>query len=428
MTSTSLRPLGTLAGAAAVLRKELREAARDRALMVQLILVPLFLYPLLGMLGYQVYLVSQGAAERQEIRVWVDAEVPEAIGRSLRERERWTVEVTPDALDFEHRGPTARGWRHARSGRAEDAPDALLAWWHAGADSAVVYYDGADDASRRARGGLREAVDDYRQRERSERTRAVGLGEADLEVWGIESVEVAESADFGAWILSLILPVVLLVMLPQGAYHATLDTIVGERERGTWETLFSSPLDRTQILVGKSAYVILWSLVSAVLNIVGIGLFLVMAARMLGLGEHVALQVDPLAAAVGVAAVVFFAVALAAIMMLVALPARSYREGQAALSPVYLVSALGALFSVTGGEALSMFEASVPVLNVAALLRSALRGLVPAGPTAVALLVTGTLAVACVWMAARVMRHETAYFDSSPRLRGLLKGALRRDD
>jgi sodium transport system permease protein len=297
-----------------------------------------------------------------------------------------------------------------------------LVWTaEAGRDSARILYDGSSEIGRRAEQQLRETVTDFGEELRWRRARDWGWTHADLQVFDLEREEVSGGSEFVGWILSMILPVVLMVMLPQGAYYSTLDTIVGERERGTWETLLTSSLDSSEIVRGKFGYVVLWSLVSTLLNLVGMLLFLWAGAEILGLGDRLTVRLEWAPMLVALAGVILFAVAIAAVMILVALPARSYREGQAALSPVYLVSAFGAMLAVTGSETLTYVQAAIPVVNVAALLRGSLRGELPAGPTLVALLSLAVVAWVAVRWAARVLGDEDTYFSEGLSLRSLLR-------
>ncbi len=415
--SSNPSPLRGWRASALLLRKELREASRDRALLAQLILVPLFLYPLLGMVGYQIYLVSRGVSEERSTTVWVDEELPAAVRDSLEARPRWSVTPVPPEVD----GVGDRSPRVAML-TAEPAPDAWLQWREAGAvDTVIIHYDASSEHGRRTQRAVASVVRDYAEAERIHRAAELGWDESALQRYVIQRHEVSSGSEFAGWILSLVLPVVLLIMLPQGAYYATLDTIVAERERGTWETLLTSPLDHGEIVVGKFAYVVLWSLAATVLNLMGMLVFLWAGAQILGLGSAVSLAWNLPAFLVSVAAMVLFAIAVAAVMILVALPARSYREGQAALSPVYLVSAVGAMLSVTGGESFGLTQALLPVLNVAGLLRSALRGDLSAGPVGVALLSLTVLAAVSVALSRRVLRDQQVYFEASPSLRAIFR-------
>ena len=71
---------------------------------------------------------------------------------------------------------------------------------------------------------------------------------------------------------SKILPVLLLLWALTGAFYPAIDLCAGEKERGTLETLLSSPAGRSEIVLGKLVTIMLFSAVTAVLNLVSIGL------------------------------------------------------------------------------------------------------------------------------------------------------------
>ena len=78
-----------------VLWKEVREASRDRNLVVNLVLVPVFLYPVLGFGAFQLIQVIQGVAERQAVVIGVLGEVPSAVADSLEAPERREIVLVP---------------------------------------------------------------------------------------------------------------------------------------------------------------------------------------------------------------------------------------------------------------------------------------------------------------------------------------------
>ncbi len=57
-----------------------------------------------------------------------------------------------------------------------------------------------------------------------------------------------------------------------GAFYPAIDLCAGEKERGTLETLLSSPAQRSEIVTGKLLTVMLFSIATSVLNLVSMGL------------------------------------------------------------------------------------------------------------------------------------------------------------
>ena len=64
----------------------------------------------------------------------------------------------------------------------------------------------------------------------------------------------------------------LLLWALTGAFYPAVDLCAGEKERGTLETLLSSPAERSEIVLGKLLTVMLFSMATAVLNLASMGI------------------------------------------------------------------------------------------------------------------------------------------------------------
>lgn len=250
----------------------------------------------------------------------------------------------------------------------------------------------------------------------------MGLGEADLEVWQLEEEDTASASERGRELLAAVLPLILLLMLTMGTFAAVLDTVVGERERGTLETMLVSPLRRGEVLVGKYLFVVLSSLVAFLLNLGSMSLFVLFVFRLLDVGDQLAIEIAPKAFVLMMGAAALLAALLAAMLMILAIPARTYREGQATLNPFYLLTMIPGLIVVSSHGPFEMRHALVPVLNATALFKSALRGDYPVGPIATTYAVLTVSAAAVLWFASRLASREDILLEPRIRLRELLTG------
>src|SRR5262249_20161688 len=79
------------------------------------------------------------------------------------------------------------------------------------------------------------------------------------------------------------------IMALTGAFYPAVDLCAGEKERGTMETLLISPASRSEIVLGKFLTVMLASVLTALLNLVSMGLTgLRMAGQVGALGSATA--------------------------------------------------------------------------------------------------------------------------------------------
>jgi ABC-type Na+ efflux pump permease subunit len=128
---------------------------------------------------------------------------------------------------------------------------------------------------------------------------------------------------------------------------------------------------------------------------------------------EIAIQVEPpaflLILAVSVLAAIFFA----SLFMVAAASAQTYREGQAALLPYYFASIILGLSAAMTHDPLTVKQALIPVANIIAVFKSALRGEYPAGPIAAAGLSLSLLAAAAFFVAVRIGLREEAPWGTS---------------
>jgi hypothetical protein len=107
-------------------------------------------------------------------------------------------------------------------------------------------------------------------------------------------------------------------------------------------------------------------------------------------------------------------------MMLLAVPAQNYRQGQAALGPVMFLVALPGLVVATSQEAFYVSQACVPIVNAVALLKSASQGEFPLVPIVITLTMLAGLTAAALAFAAGAVGNLEILFDSGVTLRSLL--------
>jgi sodium transport system permease protein len=401
-----------LSAALRVLAKEILEARRDRNLVIGLVLVPLFLYPVIGFGIVQVLQITQGLAEQRVTRIAVSDAVPSPLVDRLRERERFEVVPADD------RSWDLGSYRIERD--REPTLDALLAW--VAEDSATVYHDRSRDRSVSARDAVFEELDAWERERALGELAAVGLGQGDLDLWVLVEEDTASAAQRGKRVLAAVLPMILLLMLGLGTFYAALDVVVGERERGTLETILTSPLRRAEVLVGKYLFVVLASVTALVLNLASMTIFLGFVLNLLDLGAEVSLRVSPFAFLLILVTALLTAGFLAAVLMVVAIPSKTYREGQAVLTPFYFLTFIPGVMISASRDPFSMKEAAIPLLNSVALFKSALLGEFPPGPVAVTLVVLAGTTFLALGFASRIVTREDVYLDPKMTLRQLVTG------
>jgi sodium transport system permease protein len=160
------------------------------------------------------------------------------------------------------------------------------------------------------------------------------------------------------------LPFMLVMWSLAGALYPAIDLCAGEKERGTMETLLISPANRVEIVAGKFLAVWTLSTVTAWWNLLWMGGGSVLGGQLLGL--HL-VRADGLiwcAMLTAPMAALFSALCLA-----LGVYARSTKEGQYYLLPIFLGAMPLVLFSLTPGLELTLRTSLVPVTGLCLLLQ-----------------------------------------------------------
>lgn len=201
--------------------------------------------------------------------------------------------------------------------------------------------------------------------------------------------------------LSFFLPYILITMILTGGFSAALDSSAGERERRTLEGLLLTPAPRSQLLLGKIAAITIVSLGAAV---VAIGSMFVALTQISLPGSGAAsnhITLSPTAAPVMVGLALLIAFSFSSVTLALGTLAKSFRQGQAYVTPLYFVTILPAsiiLFIPDFNPSLAYYL--IPILNAVLVLRDAIVHDSVSWPaltvTTISLLATGALS----WVAA----------------------------
>ena len=78
-----------------------------------------------------------------------------------------------------------------------------------------------------------------------------GIPSALVEGIAIKQADISAKSKRQAATWSKILPFIVIMWSLTGAFYPAIDLCAGEKERGTFETLLSSPAGRNEIAIGK---------------------------------------------------------------------------------------------------------------------------------------------------------------------------------
>jgi sodium transport system permease protein len=386
----------------ALLRKELLDIVRDRRMLVMMLLVPVVIYPALLIVTGTVMSAGKKRLALQELTVAVLSDDANAF-LSARPAPQHThyARMTRDAAEAQLREKTVFALVDAEAGTFEAVQQ--------GRQGVVkVVYTKRQDRSVEARDRVRGVLEDL-----GKATLVARLEDAHLPATFAEPVKREESdldfeRDLGPFVASRLLPVMLLMMLFLGALYPAVDLTAGEKERGTLETLLVAPVDALEVMRAKFVAVSATAVLAALANLAAMGVTFTLGVD-LGAGT-VKMSLGAEQVLIMLACLLPCAVLAAGVALAIASRARSFKEGQALMTPVILVAVVPGVMALMPGVELSAFTACVPLLNVALLVKATV--LHTAQPLQVVLTVVSVAvcALGALKLAARAFQSESLRF------------------
>ena len=368
--------------------KELREALRDRRTLAIMILLPLVVYPMLSMLAAQ---VATGREKQREER-------PSTIALTGKgpSRDALAAEVLKNTTIFVLLPAGSPG--DVERGRL----DLLVELDPQDFGKLTMIYDGSRDESRSAE-------------ERLDGILAKSFPDGCAPRFAAHKRSVAPQARLGGYLLSKALPLFVVLMVLLGAFYPAVDVTAGERERGTLETVLCSPIRRFDLMLGKVLAVAALAALTGVLNLASMAITLIQILRLAA--QNVVVDI-PWGHAVLSSLVIFPAALLfAAAFVALGATARTFKEAQTLLLPVYFLTVAPAMAGAIGEYQLAGIVAWIPGMNITLFARDLLVGRATWSGGLCTLASTLLLSAAALAAAARVYDSERLVAPTPRRLR-----------
>ncbi len=280
----------------------------------------------------------------------------------------------------------------------------------------------ARDRSQTAQTRLSRVLDRWRERWVARQLEQAGLSSRLVEPLQVQATDTAPPTVRRAMLWSKILPFVMLVWALTGAFYPAIDLCAGEKERGTLETLLSSPARRQEIVWGKLATISVFSTGTALLNLLSMHVTAgIVVKQMVAQGAPGAAEaLGPMPFhALGWLVVLLLPMSafFSALALAVAALARSTKEGQYYLMPLLLVTLPLVALPMIPDLELNLGTSLVPVSGAVFLVRSLIEGRF--GEAAMHLPAVLLVTTACCWMsirwAIRQFESESVMFRESER-------------
>lgn len=226
---------------------------------------------------------------------------------------------------------------------------------------------------------------------------------------GLESLKAAPTSALAEpSVLALFLPYLLVLATFFGGVPTAFDTVAGEKERGTLETALVSPIARRDLVGGKFVAVLTACMMAGLSALAAV--VIASNSGIPALHPVIGSSFSWSAVLLSVGVLVPLGIFFSAMLLIVSSYARNQREAQTYLMPLSLGVMLPAMYSIFGGFGEvpdGLVAALVPVYNCTALVRMQIEGGAPLEFLALALGSCAVYAIVGVAIAERLFRRES---------------------
>lgn len=242
------------------------------------------------------------------------------------------------------------------------------------------------------------------------RLEKLGVSPSNVEPLEIDYTNIASEKEVFGKLAGGILPYLFIAFGFLGCMYPAIDLFTGEKERGTIETLLTTPVARYKILIGKMGVVVLSGLAAATFALLGLYLSfkvfnLVEDPRLIKLISSV---LTPTFIVSLYALLIPLTIFFAGIMIPVCVYAKTFKEAQSIITPLNIVLVLPAMIGFFPGIELDIVTACIPVVNVVLATKELIAGTLDFGLLGLSFVVMLTLALIAVFISYKRFDNEAS--------------------
>jgi sodium transport system permease protein len=396
-----------------VYRKELTEALRDRRTLISTIIVPLLLFPVLsvGFGALAVALVGKAKEETPKVMILGGQDSPTVLA-GIKKLEKIEVVPTTDNWKEQIVNKEIRASVEIPSGFQSDIAAQKSA-------TVTIYNYKSELKSEFATDKIDKYLKDYRDGIVKDRLAAKNLDVAVLKPFEVKQENVAPPEKVSGAAIGGIIGYMVILLCMTGGMVPAMDLTAGEKERGTMETILSSPISRMQLVLGKFLLVLTAALATAALAVLSMGISFNVLGQYTSKPGAAQSEASELVLHLGLKTVlsVFLmalpvAVLFSAALMTIALFAKTYKEAQSYISPMTFIVIIPAVAAMLPGVELTSKLALVPILGTSLLCKELVAGTYHWNLIALIFASNCVYAAVALFLAIKMFRRESVLFRS----------------
>lgn len=393
-----------------ILSKELKRVFGDKKMVFSLFILPIIL--IAGIYGMMFFLVDkQKSSINEHVSEVFVQNMPDNFSKLMSKHTECNINVIPA-------GESADTYKDKLLDGTYDLvvvfPENFYEnFKNADATSALpdikTFYNPSEDNSGEARTRFTETyLEEYKQLLLNERFGSLNYAM----VFSVDAdnpdMIVQDDGKATGKILGTIIPYLITILIFGGAMGLGVDTIAGEKERGTIANLLISPIKRVDIIMGKIAALAIVSVLSAGVYVISFIGSAVVLSKKSGMGE----MFSRLSLNFTSVQIVQFVVLLLGLVLLyvgiigfVSLMAKNIKEAQSFIMPVYIIVMFAGMITMYSGDVTSG-SYMIPVYNTSAAFKGIFERTITMNQYLTSTIITYAFAGVMVCLMAKAMNSE----------------------
>ena len=353
-----------------IFKKELTDVLRDRRTLFFMIAMPVIVMPVIfiGSLKFQEY--QNKKSEEKILNIALVNESGETKIRDyiLNQKGVNLIEdIDADSLEAGIKSDSLQGGLYIGKNFLNNISTNQM--------GAVEIYYKSSDLMSKAKKRINNALDQYKNEVVAGRLLRFDIDKNLLEPLQIIDKDMSTKKETIGKALGGLVPYMLVIFIFLGAMYPAIDLGAGEKERGSLETLLSSPATKFEITVGKLMVVSLTGLVSGLISVVGITAPMYFIDNIPDQIKSTVLEIiSPFMIISVIFLMIPIAIFFASMLLSISFYARSFKEAQSLMGPLNIIIIVPLMLTLGPGIEIDHITALIPLINVGLLTKEILAG------------------------------------------------------
>ncbi|WP_430906690.1 ABC transporter permease [Maribacter sp. 2-571] len=383
-----------------IIKKELSELLRDKKTIINSIVLPTLLVPILLFGVFKVTKMISKSESRKTVKIGL-VNAPQDFVTLVKKDTLNRITHYDESIDF-------------KTLIADDSIQTSVVFpadWKRQMDSlatasVAIYRNGTKENVNQR---VTAMLETYNAGLREGRIAQLQIPIAKMTPFKENYIEVSEQKELIGKRIGGFIPYLFILTMWGGCLLAAIDLVTGEKERKTIETTLSLPISKFKVLLGKAIVASILGFVPALLNLIGLIVGLKLISDIpdtfkTALNEMLSFQ----SVTMIMLLLIPFALFLAGFIIALVAGASTFKEAQSKATPIIMLIIIPLVLAMMPGIELTWATVPIPVLNIGLGVKDIMAGTIDMLQYVAILLSLVAFAIAAIYFSYRKFSDENA--------------------